>query len=79
METFKTFVDNSRILGFKEKLPLIREIIDEQSMKKYENLFYSLNILSEEIYSLGEQNIDNNILNHKKKIFSAKIKRTSNI
>ena len=67
METFKTFVDNSRILGFKEKLPLIREIIDEQSMKKYENLFYSLNILSEEIYSLGEQNIDNNILNHKKK------------
>jgi hypothetical protein len=36
-------------------------------MKKYENLFYSLNILSEEIYSLGEQNIDNNILNHKKK------------
>ena len=67
METFKTSVDNSRILGFKEKLPLIREIIDEQSMKKYENLFYSLNILSEEIYSLGEQNIDNNILNHKKK------------
>ena len=67
METFKTFVDNSRILGFKEKLPLIREMIDEQSMKKYENLFYSLNILSEEIYSLGEQNIDNNILNHKKK------------
>jgi len=59
METFKKFVDNTRILGFKGKLPLIREIIDEQTSKNYENLFYSLNILSEEINSLSEQNSDN--------------------
>ena len=58
METFKKFVDNTRILGFKGKLPLIREIIDEQTSKNYENLFYSLNILSEEINSLSEQNSD---------------------
>ena len=66
METFKKFVDNTRILGFKGKLPLIREIIDEQTSKNYENLFYSLNILSEEINSLSEQNSDN-ILKYNKK------------
>ena len=66
METFKKFVDNTRILGFKGKLPLIREIIDEQTSKNYENLFYSLNILSEEIDSLSEQNSDN-ILKYNKK------------
>ena len=66
METFKKFVDNTRILGFKGKLPLVREIIDEQTSKNYENLFYSLNILSEEIDSLSEQNSDN-ILKYNKK------------
>ena len=66
METFKKFVDNTRILGFKGKLPLVREIIDEQTSKNYENLFYSLNILSEEINSLSEQNSDN-ILKYNKK------------
>ena len=67
METFKKFVDNTRILGFKGKLPLVREIIDEQTSKNYENLFYSLNILSEEIDTLEEQNSNNNILKYNKK------------
>ena len=67
METFKKFVDNTRILGFKGKLPLVREIIDEQTSKNYENLFYSLNILSEEIDTLAEQNSNNNILKYNKK------------
>ena len=67
METFKKFVDNTRILGFKGKLPLVREIIDEQTSKIYENLFYSLNILSEEIDTLAEQNSNNNILKYNKK------------
>ena len=67
METFKKFVDNTRILGFKGKLPLVREIIDEQTSKNYENLFYSLNILSEEIDTLTEQNSNDNILKYNKK------------
>ena len=70
METFKNFVDNARILGFKGKLPLVREILDEQTTKNYENLFYSLNILFEEIDSLGEQNSNNNILKSKNKKLS---------
>ena len=36
METFKKFVDNTRIFGFKGKLPLVREIIDEPTIKNYE-------------------------------------------
>ena len=67
METFKKFVDNTRILGFKGKLPLVREIIDEQTSKNFENLFYSLNLLSEEIDSLQENNSNNNILKYNKK------------
>ena len=70
METFKKFVDNARIFGFKGKLPLVREILDEQTTKNYENLFYSLNILYEEIDSLGEQNSNNNILKPKNKKLS---------
>ena len=68
METFKKFVDNTRILGFKGKLPLIREIIDEQTSKNFENLFYSLNILSEGIDSFEDNNSNNNILKYNKKI-----------
>ena len=67
METFKKFVDNARIFGFKGKLPLVREIIDEQTIKNYENLFYSLNILYEDIDSLENQNSNNNILKSKNK------------
>ena len=67
METFKKFVDNARIYGFKGKLPLVREIIDEQTIKNYENLFYSLNILYEDIDSLENQNSNNNILKSKNK------------
>ena len=70
METFKKFVDNARIFGFKGKLPLVREILDEQTTKNYENLFYSLNLLYEEIDSLGEQNSNNNILKPKNKKLS---------
>ena len=36
MESFKKFVDNARIFGFKGKLPLVREILDEQTTKNYE-------------------------------------------
>ena len=67
METFKKFVDNARIFGFKGKLPLVREIIDEQTIKNYENLFYSLNILYEDIDSLENQNSNTNILKSKNK------------
>ena len=70
METFKKFVDNARILGFKGKLPLVREIMDEQTTKNYENLFYSLNILNEEIDSFGEHNSNNNFLKSKNKKLS---------
>ena len=70
MEIFKKFVDNSRLLGFKGKLPIVGEIIDEQTAKNYENLFYSLNLLSEEIDSLNEQNSNNNILKYKNKKLS---------
>ena len=70
MEIFKKFVDNSRLLGFKGKLPIVGEIIDEQTAKNYENLFYSLNLLSEEIDSLSEQNSNNNILKYKNKKLS---------
>ena len=71
METFKKFVDNNRIFGFKGKLPLVREIIDEPTIKNYENLFYSLNILYEDIDSLEEQdNSNNNFLKTKNKKFS---------
>ena len=70
METFKKFVDNARILGFKGKLPLVRDMIDEQTSKKYENLFYSLNILYEDIDSLEQENSNNNILKSKKKFSS---------
>ena len=71
METFKKFVDNTRIFGFKGKLPLVREIIDEPTIKNYENLFYSLNILYEDIDSLEEQdNSNNNFLKTKNKKFS---------
>ena len=64
---FKKFVDNNRIFGFKGKLPLIREIIDEPTSKKFENLFYSLNLLYEEINSLDTQRKDNDIFKGKKK------------
>ena len=67
MELFKKFVDNNRIFGFKGKLPLIREIIDEPTSKKFENLFYSLNLLYEEINSLDTQRKDNDIFKGKKK------------
>ena len=67
METFKNFVDNTRILGFKEKLPLIRDIIDEHTSKKFENLFISLNNLYEEINTLDNQRRDNDIFKGKKK------------
>ena len=70
METFKKFVDNTRLLGFKGKLPLVREIIDEQTSKNYENLFYSLNVLYEEIDSLGEENSNNNLFKYKNKKLS---------
>ena len=70
METFKKFVDNARILGFKGKLPLVRDMIDEQTSKKYENLFYSFNILYEDIDSLEQENSNNNILKSKKKFSS---------
>ena len=70
METFKKFVDNTRLLGFKGKLPLVREIIDEQTSKNYENLFYSLNLLYEEIDSLGEENSNNNLFKYKNKKLS---------
>ena len=39
METFKKFVDNARILGFKGKLPLVRDMIDEQTSKNMKICF----------------------------------------
>ena len=70
MDVFKKFVDNNRILGFKGKLPLIRDIIDEHTSKKFENLFYSLNLLYDEINLLDSQRRDNDILKGKKKFTS---------
>ena len=70
MDVFKQFVENNRIFGYKGKLPLIRDIIDEHTSKKFENLFYSLNILYEEINSLDSQRRDNDIFKGKKKFSS---------
>ena len=67
MEVFKKFVDNNRIFGYKGKLPLIRDIIDERTSKKFENLFISLNNLYEEINTLDNQRRDNDIFKGKKK------------
>ena len=67
MEVFKKFVDNNRIFGYKGKLPLIRDIIDEHTSKKFENLFISLNNLYEEINTLDNQRRDNDIFKGKKK------------
>ena len=67
MDVFKKFVDNNRILGYKGKLPLIRDMIDEHTSKKFENLFYSLNLLYEEINTLDSQRKDNDIFKGKKK------------
>ena len=70
MEIFKKFVENNRILGYKGKIPLRRDIIDENTSKKFENLFYSLNILYEEINSLDSQRRYNDIFKGKKKFSS---------
>ena len=70
MDTFKKFVDNNRIFGYKGKLPLIRDMLDEQTSQKYENLFYSLNILYEETNTLDSQNKINDIFKGKKKFTS---------
>ena len=67
MENFKKFVDNNRIFGYKGKLPLIRDIIDEHTSKKFESLFISLNNLYEEINTLDSQRKDNDIFKGKKK------------
>ena len=67
MEQFKYFVDNTRLLGYKGKLPLLRDMIDENTAKKYENLFYGLNILYEDINALENQKIDNDLNKGKKK------------
>ena len=70
MDIFKKFVDNNRIFGYKGKLPLIRDMIDEHSSKQFENLFYSLNILYDEINMLDSQKKDNDIFKGKKKFTS---------
>ena len=70
MDTFKKFVDNNRIFGYKGKLPLIRDMINEDACKTYENLFYSLNILYDETNSLDSQRKDNDIFKGKKKFTS---------
>ena len=67
MEQFKYFVDNTRLLGYKGKLPLLRDMIDENTAKKYENLFYGLNILYEDLNALENQKIDNDLNKGKKK------------
>ena len=66
MDAFKKFVENNRIFGYKGKLPLIRDIIDENTSKKFENLFYSLNVLYDEIIVLDSQRRENEILKSKK-------------
>lgn len=70
MDVFRKFVDNNRILGYKGKLPLIRDMIDEHTSKKFENLFYALNLLYEEINTLDSQRKDNDIFKGKKKFTS---------
>ena len=67
MDIFKKFVENNRIFGFKGKLPLIRDILDEHTSKKFESLFYSLNILYEDINLLESQRKDSDIIKSKKK------------
>ena len=70
MEVFKKFVENNRIYGYKGKLPLIRDMLDEHTLKQFENLFYSLNILYEEINILDSQKKENDIFKNKKKLSS---------
>ena len=67
METFKKFVQNNRIYGYKGKLPLIRDILDEQTSQIFENLFYLLNILYEEINEIDAQKTEKDIFKGKKK------------
>ena len=70
MEAFKKFVENNRIYGYKGKLPLIRDMLDEHTLKQFENLFYSLNILYEEINILDSQKKENDTFKNKKKLSS---------
>ena len=67
MEIFKQFVENNRILGYKGKLPAVREILDEGTSKQFESLFYSLNLLYNDINELDSQRKDCDIFRGKKK------------
>ena len=85
MITFREFINNIKILGYKEKVQYLKDIIPEKTAENYENVFI---ILNEVISNMNNKRKNNNseedinmlqpLNKREKNIYESKLKNNQN-
>ena len=85
MITFREFINNIKILGYKEKVQYLKDIIPEKTAENYENVFIILNEVISNMNNKGKNNNSEEDINmlqplnkREKNIYESKLKNNQN-
>ena len=85
MITFREFINNIKILGYKEKVQYLKDIIPEKTAENYENVFIILNEVISKMNNKGKNNNSEEDINmlqplnkREKNIYESKLKNNQN-